>query len=79
MRLLVCGSRDFENYSLIWDFLAGLCQGYMTGYGTVHLDSPVIIEDGATGADSHAKSFVSSPSPFAAYVDGSEPLEFEDD
>lgn len=55
MRLLVCGSRDFENEVLVLQILHDMY--YESGLASSTREF-TLIEGGATGADAHAAKFV---------------------
>lgn len=65
MNILVCGSRDFgdegkgwlHERNWIYDYLSGLYQAHDVGWNLTHLSSFIIIEGGATGADTIAREW----------------------
>lgn len=54
MRVLICGSRDWNDLNAIAFILDGLWTDWADGYEVVHLDPFVLIEGGANGADACA-------------------------
>lgn len=56
MRVLVCGSRDWDDEEIIWTFLEGFA-GYATCHNMDEAEPLVIIEGEARGADRSAASW----------------------
>jgi hypothetical protein len=55
MRVLVCGSRDFADHSILGAVMHGLYSDHSMGYLAVHADPEFVVIDGAaTGADTMA-------------------------
>lgn len=66
MKLLACGSRTFLNYDVVDDVLSGIWQGQNIGYLVTHMDSFVLIEGAAAGADAVARLW-GTTSPLHSY------------
>lgn len=58
MRVLVCGSRSFEDEMTVWDVLNGIYQMQACGWLTVVAEPLIIIEGLARGADLCAANWV---------------------
>jgi hypothetical protein len=54
MKLLVCGSRDWDDENTIWSILDGYYENDTLGHLTVTMASFTLIEGGAKGADACA-------------------------
>lgn len=61
MRVLVCGSRTFNDRGIIDSVLSGVYQVATVGYLVVDMEGFTLIEGGARGADSLAGQWATSP------------------
>lgn len=57
MRLLVCGSRDFENQQVVWNSISTIITSGAISNGEYDLKDWTIIEGGASGADALAAKY----------------------
>lgn len=58
MRILVCGNREWKDWLLIWTVLDGYYTNDAVGWLTITALPFVVIEGGATGADTCASEWV---------------------
>lgn len=58
MRVLVCGSRSFDNEFVVWDVLTGIFETQSCGWLTVEAMPLTVIEGCAAGADAAAENWV---------------------
>lgn len=66
MRVLVCGSRDWDDRNIVTAVLTGLYAEETVGYLVTDMDGFTVIEGGARGADQLAAEWAHS-SPFHSH------------
>lgn len=76
MRVLVCGSRTFDNQDVVNAVLTGLYAEDTVGHLASHFATFVLIEGGASGADAAAKWWAEQ-SPMHSYNEGDDDPRFE--
>lgn len=75
MKVIVCGSRDWEDWRTVWQTLDGVYINFEIGYASTHLGPFELIHGDARGADKAARRWAES-SPLHSYNERPDDMEF---